>query len=383
IFQCSNGASTQALFDLTLNEAVVTGGVTGLTVTYYNTLLDAQNETSPIPTPLSYTGTDNETIYLRVENNTTGCYATTTQLLRVTQGPIAITPQPLRYCDPNNDGFGVFNLEDATTEIAGGVWPLVGVSIGYYETQTDALLGTTPSLISPYSNINPGTQTLYVRVFYTLTGCANYVQLQLIVDPTPEATTPSPYALCDYTGATGFESFDLTTTVPQILGSINPALTTVTFHTTQADANADTNAISNVTNYINQTIWNQTLYVRVETIVTGCYDTVELNLIVNPIPNSLQPNYPQYSLCDYTGAIGFETFDLASKIADILLGQTGMSVTFYPSLTDAQNGTNAITNLQYQNQIIYVQTLGVKITNTNTGCSVISTMDIRVEPLPT
>ncbi|NMH23697.1 hypothetical protein, partial [Flavobacterium solisilvae] len=31
---------------------------------------------------------------------------------------------------------------------------------------------------------------------------------------------------------------------------------------------------------------------------------------------------------------------------------------------------------------IYVQTLGIRITNNATGCYVISTMDIRVEPLP-
>ncbi|MFN9898966.1 MAG: hypothetical protein ACK55Z_09280, partial [bacterium] len=74
---------------------------------------------------------------------------------------------------------------------------------------------------------------------------------------------------------------------------------------------------------------------------------------------------------------------MASQVASILLGQTGMDVTFYPSLAEAQNNTNAITNLQYTNAIIYVQTLGIRITNTTTGCYVISTMDIRVEPLPT
>ncbi|NNT71386.1 hypothetical protein HKT18_04065, partial [Flavobacterium sp. IMCC34852] len=186
IFQCSNGATTQALFDLTINEGVVTAGNTSLvSVTYYNSLLAAQNESSPIVTPSTYTGTDNEIVYIRVEDNVTGCYSTTTQLLRVTQGPIAVTPQALHYCDPNNDGFGVFDLASATAEIAGGVWPLTGVSISYYETQTDALIGAVPSLASPYDNINPWTQTIYVRVFYTLTGCANYVELQLIVDPTP------------------------------------------------------------------------------------------------------------------------------------------------------------------------------------------------------
>ena len=189
--------------------------------------------------------------------------------------------------------------------------------------------------------------------------------------------------MCDYTGAVGYETFDLTTTIPQILGSIDPTLNTVTFYTSQAAAELGTGNITNTTNYTNGTINTETIYVRVETIATGCYDIVTLQLIVNPLPLATQPNYPQYSLCDTTGAVGFETFDLSSQVTPILLGQTGMDVSFYPSLLEAQNDTNAITDLQYTNAIIYVQTLGIRITNHITGCYVISTMDIRVEPLPT
>ncbi|MGL2967628.1 CUB protein, partial [Flavobacterium sp. XGLA_31] len=186
IFQCSNGATNQALFDLTINEATTTGGLGNLTVTYYHTQADADAPSNAIGTPSTYLGTDNEVVYIRVQDNTTGCYATTTQLLRVTQGPLAVTPLPLHYCDPNNDGFGVFDLNSTINQIAGGSLP-AGVTVSFYETQTDAVIGANPPLTSPYFNINPWTQTIYVRVFYTLTGCANYVQLQLIVDPTPEA----------------------------------------------------------------------------------------------------------------------------------------------------------------------------------------------------
>jgi gliding motility-associated-like protein len=386
IFQCSNGATNQALFDLTIRESIVTGGISGVLVTYYTSALAAQNGTNVgrILTPLSYLGTDNEVVHIRVEDVTTGCFSTTTQLLRVTQGPVAITPTPLEYCDPNNDGFGVFDLDSKIIEIAGGSLP-PGVSVAFYETETDALIGATPSLTSPYPNIDPWTQTIYVRVFYDLTDCANYVQLQLIVHPTPEATTPSDYELCDYTGQVGFESFDLTTKESEILGAIDPALHTVSFYTTQALAEAgNTPPISNVTSYTNSTAWTQTLYVRVETIATGCYDVVELTLIVHPLPQATLPNYAPYTLCDYTGSIGFEVFDLSSKVSDILLGQTGMEVTFYPSLTAAQNGTNVITTPgAYQNVPIYVQTLGIRITNQTTGCYIVSTMDIRVIPLPT
>jgi large repetitive protein len=386
ISQCSNGATNQALSDLTVTQSTITSNPSNFLFTYYTSALAAQNGTNVgrILTPLSYLGTDNEVVHIRVEDVTTGCFSTTTQLLRVTQGPVAITPTPLEYCDPNNDGFGVFDLDSKIIEIAGGSLP-PGVSVAFYETETDALIGATPSLTSPYPNIDPGTQTIYVRVFYDLTDCANYVQLQLIVHPTPEATTPSDYELCDYTGQVGFESFDLTTKESEILGAIDPALHTVSFYTTQALAEAgNTPPISNVTSYTNSTAWTQTLYVRVETIATGCYDVVELTLIVHPLPQATLPNYAPYTLCDYTGSIGFEVFDLSSKVSDILLGQTGMEVTFYPSLTAAQNGTNVITTPgAYQNVPIYVQTLGIRITNLTTGCYIVSTMDIRVIPLPT
>ncbi len=213
IFECSNGLTLDAIFDLTVNRINVTNGVPGLTVSYYNTLLDAQNGNlaNAIQAPNNYPGTDNEIIYIRVENNVTGCYVTTTQLLRVTQGPIAISPLPLQYCDPDNDGFGEFDLNTATNLIAGGILP-PGVSVSYHETPDDANIGASPIDLSVlYSNIRPWSQILYVRVFYTLTGCANFVQLKLNVNPTPEATVPPDYELCDTSGLVGFETFNLTT----------------------------------------------------------------------------------------------------------------------------------------------------------------------------
>jgi large repetitive protein len=292
------------------------------------------------------------------------------------------TPSPIEFCDPNNDGFVDVDLTQYINSITNGA----NYTVTFHETIVDATIDATAIPIpSNYGTINPWNQTLFVRVESLVTSCFAVVQLQLIVHPTPEATTPSDYELCDYTGQVGFESFDLTTKVSEILGAIDPALHTVSFYTTQALAEAgNTPPISNVTSYTNSTAWTQTLYVRVETIATGCYDVVELTLIVHPLPQATLPNYAPYTLCDYTGSIGFEVFDLSSKVSDILLGQTGMEVTFYPSLTAAQNGTNVITTPgAYQNVPIYVQTLGIRITNLTTGCYIVSTMDIRVIPLPT
>ncbi|WP_264522313.1 T9SS type B sorting domain-containing protein [Flavobacterium sp. N1994] len=319
-----------------------------------------------------------------VRNTINGCTSSTAPIIianSVNDVVVNPNPLPLQDCDPNNDGFVTFDLTQIINSITGGN---PNYTVTFHETPDDALInGTTIPNPLIYDNINPFVQTIYVRVDSNTTTCYQIVPLQLIVNKTPVPTQPTPYALCDYTGAVGFETFDLTTKINEILGSINPALTSVSFYTSQPDADAGTNAITSISSYVNASPNTQTLYVRVETIATGCYDVVTLQLVVNPIPNSLQPNYPQYSLCDVDQSnIGFETFDLGSKINDILLGQTGMTVRFYISLGDAQNGTNEITNLLYQNQIQYVQTLGISITNNATGCSVISTMDIRVEPLP-
>ena len=55
IFECSIGTSTtQAEFDLTVNENVTTAGATGVTVTYYFSLSDAQTPTNAIPSPTTF-----------------------------------------------------------------------------------------------------------------------------------------------------------------------------------------------------------------------------------------------------------------------------------------------------------------------------------------
>ncbi|WP_445452351.1 T9SS type B sorting domain-containing protein [Flavobacterium sp. 25HG05S-40] len=297
-------------------------------------------------------------------------------------------PLPLQRCDPNNDGFETFDLTQTINSITGGN-PTYTVS--FHETQPDAFINGTAILNpSSYETIIPNLQTIYIRVSSSGSSCFQIVTLQLISNPTPEAVDPADYELCDDNQLTpadiGFENFNLTTRIPEILGGISPTTVNVTFYNNFSDAQLGTGNITNVTSYPNGTINSETIYVRIEFRATGCFDIVPLTLVVNPLPNSLQPNYPQYSVCDNDQSlIGYEVFDLNSRVNSILLGQPGMTVTFYESFPAAQNGTTVgqIFNLFYQNTVQYVQTLGVVITNQATGCRVVSSMDIRVEPLPT
>jgi gliding motility-associated-like protein len=104
-------------------------------------------------------------------------------------------------------------------------------------------------------------------------------------------------------------------------------------------------------------------------------------------PLSLPNSLPPLSLCDVDTNPNnqFHIFDLTQGITTLLPLATGATVAYYPSLLDAQNGTNIVlTPGAYQNAPAHpgVQTLGVVVT-TASGCRSITTLDIRVLPIPT
>jgi gliding motility-associated-like protein len=381
---CSDGVNpNQAPFNLSLNNPLVTGGASGFIVSYHNNQTDADNDVNEIVSSAAspYIGTDGEIIIVRVENATTGCYTTTTLQLNVTQGPVANTPTALTYCDPNNDGIGEFDLQDALNDISGGPTP-AGVTVTFHETPEDAQFGTNAIDISTlYNNIVPNQQTIYISVSYALTGCANYTELQLIVNPTPELVTPlEPLQECDDTVADGFTQFDLTQIEAVVLGGIDPTTVNITYHSSQAAAEAGTPNITNVLTYTNG-VNPETLYIRVEFIATGCYSVEPFELVVNPLPIMPVPEDITMSLCDVNNSGDqIECFDLNSQIPVIINGQTNMIVTFHFSQADAIAGVNPLAS-PYCNTS-NAQSIFVRLENGATGCFDTVIMDLRVEPLP-
>jgi len=70
-------------YDLTINEAVITNNQTGFTFTYHSTLADAETSMNAIANPSNFNG-GVQTIFVRVENASNGCFKTTT--LEITLG---------------------------------------------------------------------------------------------------------------------------------------------------------------------------------------------------------------------------------------------------------------------------------------------------------
>jgi gliding motility-associated-like protein len=300
----------------------------------------------------------------------------------IIQAPLPNQPAPLEECGVDDLGHGIFNLVPAMDFALGGQ-PNAAASI--HETLLDAQFNrnaisgdvSAPQNTSAYRNIRANTQMLYIRLGSTVSDCYTIVELQLIVNPRPAATEPSPFEMCDDT-TDGQATFNLTTKNAEILGTLSPAQYSVSYYRLQGDAETATSPIPNPLSFISGT---STIYVRVENNATGCFDVVPMQLIVNPLPQATQPT--PYTLCDINNpGDEREVFDLGIKTQEIIGTQEGLILTYFHSYADALAGTGAITNPSAYTNLQTVETVFVVVTVEATGCKRIVLLDVRVEPLP-
>ena len=273
-------------FDLTENEATIVNGQTDVTVTYYTSEADADNETNPITNPTAYQVSQDTVIWVRVSDDNSTCYALTNfELLVSPEDEYPITqPDNMTMCSTAQGGdFASFDLESQSDTIAGGQ---TGVVITYYETEEDAVAGSNP-LTSPYTNTsNP--QTVYARITSDI-GCYNTTSFDLIVNPAPVLNNPGGIRVCNEGDGIGI--FDLSSQVNRIIGDQSGL--TLTFYTSQSDAEQMYNAIS-ATDEAAYSSTEGTIYVRVDDDVTGCYSVISFNLFIEncipDVPNAFSPN---------------------------------------------------------------------------------------------
>ncbi|MFP5436993.1 MAG: T9SS type B sorting domain-containing protein, partial [Bacteroidia bacterium] len=387
VFAACEENPNEGLFDLNEVTPVITNGHSGYIVSYYTSPTDAQNGTgTPLDTTVDYLSQD-ATLYAAITDALTGCKIVASFTLDVQTAPIIPSVPVLNECDFNNDEVAPFYLQQVIDDMV--AYFGAGVTVTLHETREDAEYqqGTNPiTNLTDYTNVNAaltgGVQIIYVRVS-NATGCFDVEEVRLVAHPVPVATDPlEAYHVCD-DGASdtdGVATFNLNSYNTTVLNTINPADFTVTYHTTRAEAEAGTPVIATPGTYQSAT---GSVFVRVTNNVTGCYDLVELELVVDPLPVANQPT--PLTLCDEnTPGDEQEQFDLTSKINEITGGVLGVNVTFYTSLTDAQAGINQITNPRtYTNTVRNgVESIFVRVADAVTDCYRIVLLDIRVSPLP-
>ncbi|MCF6308080.1 MAG: T9SS type A sorting domain-containing protein [Flavobacteriaceae bacterium] len=357
-------------FDLESKIDEITGGDANISITYHESQSDADTGDNPLVSP--YINLFNpQAIYIRAEN-ITGCVISEgfTLDLIVNPLPSPITPTPLNVCDEDNDGFAMFTLTDKDLEIIGGE---PGVSLSYHETQIDAELGIG-ALTDPYVNIQTPIHTIFARVENFVTGCFAIVELDLIVQPTPEINLVDDLILVDEDG-NGIEIFDLTVRASQIL---NGQVATITYHETEADAATNINAIANATSYINITN-PQTIYYRLEN-ADSCYSVGSFTLI---LVDALIDEEPDDIFIDEGDGDGLAIFDLTINEAQMLGDQNPAIAlfTYHTTFEDSDNGVNAIASPTAYQNVLNPQTIYVRLTNNNTGFYVLTSFEIETDEI--
>ncbi len=222
------------------------------------------------------------------------------------------------------------------------------------------VLGSSTPIANPTSFQYSGNTTIKVVVKDpTSTLCDNgdgVIQL----NPTPFAATDATLSGCNNNNA-GTATFDLNTAAVTTVAGV-----TKEFYPTLYDLNNGTNQITNPSAYASAAA---TIYVKVTT-PQGCVSTSKITLNIYPI---VVVNDVELKSCFIETNPSMASFNLTGAV----VSQGGLTKEYYPSLTDAISGTNAIsTPAAYiaPNGVVYI-----KVFNGN-GCYSIAKVTLTVIP---
>lgn len=369
----------RVVFDLTQRAILILNGqsINQFTLSYYKDVALTQL----ITTPNTYANINvSETIYVKMTNNDNiNCFAATSFQIEVLQLPVITSVVSLKQCDDNIDGFSVFNLEEAIGKITTNA---ANETIVFYKTLADAQNDIAP-ITNPtnYTNQVVSTDAIYARVT-NANACYRIAKVNLLVSTTQ---IPLNYAKsfteCDDTvlgtNADGIASFDFSGVTAEIQ-NIFPVgqLLDIRYFRNLADALAEKNAITNISNYRNIGCPNtQKIYIRVDSQVNndclGLGNHITLNVERIPIVQALTQIH-----CDddQDGKFAFDTTNLQTQL---LNGLTNVSVAYFD-----QN--NVLLSTPLANPFLTAsQTLKVVVTNnTPKACSFDTTIQFVVDDLP-
>ncbi|WP_111683534.1 T9SS type B sorting domain-containing protein [Winogradskyella tangerina] len=356
--------------DLSQFDALVTDGTDGFVVSYFLTESDAETNTNELPT--LYTNVTNPfTVFTRIESTDSGCADTNNSFeITVLEAPVTSPPSDIMICDDDQDGFFTINLLDVIPEVVSSTNERI---ISFHTTQDDA--DNAANAILNEGTYNAQTESVFIRVENSVTGCHSTETLNITINTLPVFTAISNYRICE-DSSDGFGDFIFNTKDAEILNGQTGKQ--VLYYLNQNDADNRTNAIDK-DNVFQNTSNPQTIFVRVENLTDqNCYGTSSFTIEVGTNPVYNQPS--DWFVCDDISNDGVEEFDLSTKISEIEQGiSENLTITFYTSLFNAENSIDALP-LQYTNTA-NPQTIFVQIDN-GTICNSITSFELNVIQVP-
>ena len=380
------------------------------TVTFYETQQNAENAENSIIFP--YTNQEKGTsaphyvvnsteIFVRVENNTTGCFdASTSFKLIVNPLPIVFPVADIIICDDDRDGFLSFDLDSRTDLLRSGDentdpgdtdnQSANDFQITYHLSLEDANEISNSGLSSPFTNSVQNFQEIFYRIIKTdgnNLGCYKTGKaFNIVVESLPFANDVSISRQCD--GAAGDDSqdgvfpFD-TSDIQQTL--LNGQTDVTTYYYDNND-----NFIGNVLPNPFESI-SQTLRIRVENNTDQkCFDETTLEFIVDDSPEVYDVIIEPH--CDgddsYDDTDGFDLFDTSTITKTLLTNpQTNQTQSLddfsvsYQYVDDSgvtQNSAELPNPFNSNTQTV----IATVTNNIKTSCIITKYIDFVVNPLP-
>ena len=351
-YQCdyTNSGDLVETFDLTsLNGSIANGQ--DVTITHYETEIDAENETNPIVGLYTNISTTQMLYVLMVSNISTECRSIGSYTIGVDPLPNVVVDVPLVQCDIDDvqDGISIYNLEEAAENLVVGDDP-TNYALTFHLFQADLDAGTN-AISDPtfYVNQTP-LQTIFVRVENIATTCytSSFFYLETIFNPIPE---DAGLIVCDNSEMNGNDYdglglFTLSNANDYILSLIvanpnnditDPNQLTIAYYKSEIDALLELNQLPD--QYTSEVPDDQTLYIRVER-GNDCFGINSIKLQVLPVPDYNE--VPDEILCTYTP--GSITIDLSDYNPTVLGTQDAdeVIITYHTTQEDSDTGANAL-----------------------------------------
>jgi len=364
-------------FDLTALTQNIINGASDVVVTYHKSESDANINVDALGNIFNNTS-NNQAIFVRIENITTNCYIINNFRVNVTVLTNFNTPTDFEICDDDyidgddQNGIATFDFNTTSQEIINGITG-VNYDISYYLSQSNAETSTSPLPLN-YRNATPIPTEIFVRIEDVIYGCIGFTSFNIIVNPIPIANDVS-LLQCDEDGIPeGFTTFNLIEVSEAVSGG-NPD-SSVEYYLSQIDADNQNDAIDG--NSFNNFLTSQIVYARVTNTTTSCNNISEVTLVVS----TTSSNNTYIELCDTDGTEdGFMNFNLTDANDAILAGSlAGLDLAYYETYENALLETNSI-GTTFTNTVPYNQTIYGRVENAN-ACYGISEIELTVFELP-
>lgn len=297
-------------------------------------------------------------------NPSTFTNETLTDDILIYTGLLGETPSNLEICSGSD--FGSFDLTQQTSTINGGT---TCSAVNFYESLSDAEVSVNP-ITNPNNYTNTSNpQTIFVRVEDTDSGDFETTLFDLVVNLLP---TPLQAEMEACGNDAGLAEFDLNVLTDLVTNGNTDYV--VTYYASTVDAEFERNPL--VSPFINTVPNTQTIVARVVNPASGCFTLTDCYLNVAQGANLQDVTLIQ---CDDESNDGIAEFDIVAVLPEIHNGQQNIELTFYNTLSDADNASNPISISENFSNTRNPQLIYVRGENMLMGCLGFSTIELQVE----